>query len=178
MVQCDNKGGVKEETIPFLQKNGGAVQLMVNDEPFLMIAGELHNSTSSTVEYMEPVWARLKSMNLNTVLAAVTWELLEPEEGIFDYHLVDVMLQKARENDLRLCLLWFGSWKNGESSYVPGWVKKDTERFFRVKNKDGKNIETISPFCREARKADAKAFGALMKYLSEVDKERTVGTTK
>lgn len=174
MVQCDNKGGVKEETIPFLQKNGGALQLMVNDEPFLMIAGELHNSTSSTVEYMEPVWARLKSMNLNTVLAAVTWELLEPEEGIFDYHLVDVMLQKARENDLRLCLLWFGSWKNGESSYVPGWVKKDTERFFRVKNKDGKNIETISPFCREARKADAKAFGALMKYLSEVDKERTV----
>lgn len=174
MVQCDNKEGVKKETIPFLQKNGGAVQLMVNDEPFLMIAGELHNSTSSTVEYMEPVWARLKSMNLNTVLAAVTWELLEPEEGIFDYHLVDEMLQKARENNLRLCLLWFGSWKNGESSYVPGWVKKDTERFFRVKNKDGKNIETISPFCREARKADAKAFGALMKYLSEVDKERTV----
>ena len=52
MVQCDNKGGVKEETIPFLQKNGGAVQLMVNDEPFLMIAGELHNSTSSTVGHV------------------------------------------------------------------------------------------------------------------------------
>ena len=174
MVQCDHKGETGKETIPFLKKNGEITQLIVDNKPFLMIAGELHNSTSSTVEYMEPVWARLKSMNLNTVLAAVTWELLEPEEGVYDYHLIDAMLQGARDHNLKLCLLWFGSWKNGESSYVPGWVKKDTERFFRVKNKEGKNIETLSPFCREARKADMKAFCSLMKYLSEIDKERTV----
>lgn len=160
--------------IPYLQNKGKAVQLMVNDKPFLMIAGELHNSSSSTATYMQPIWEKLVAVNLNTVLAAVSWQQIEPQEGMFDFTLVDSLLKEARKNRLKLVLLWFGTWKNGESSYTPDWLKKDTKRFFRVRTKDGKNIETISPFCDSARQADKKAFRALMSHLAEVDKERTV----
>lgn len=163
-----------QQSIPYLSKKGSATQLMVNDKPFLMIAGELHNSSASTVENMEPLFPKLKSMNLNSVFVTVAWEQFEPREGEYDYTLIDAILKNARENDLKVALLWFASWKNGESSYPPLWVKKDTKRFYRVKTKEGKEIETLSPFCEATKKADAKAFAALMKYLKKVDKERTV----
>lgn len=147
---------------------------MVDDEPFLMIAGELHNSTASSVDYLETIWPKLNEMNLNTVLATVSWELLEPEEGSYDFTLVDAIINGARENNLQLVIVWFGSWKNGESSYVPMWVKRDTDRFFRVKRKDGASVETISPFCEEAKIADARAFRELMKYVRETDHDHTV----
>ena len=60
------------------------------------------------------------------------------EEGKFDFVPVDGLIQGAREHNLRLVLLWFGSWKNTYSSYVPAWVKRDEERFPRVQLHDGR----------------------------------------
>jgi beta-galactosidase GanA len=165
---------ISQHQIPYLAKKGSAIQLMVDNEAFLMIAGELHNSSASTVEYMEPLFPTLKYMSVNTVFVTVAWEQFEPQEGLFDYTLLDAILENARKSDLKVCLLWFASWKNGESSYTPIWVKKDTKRFFRVKTKEGKDIETMSPFCEETKKADARAFAALMKHIKKVDTDNTV----
>src|SRR5690348_16435967 len=74
---------------PSLRKQGTATQLIVDGKPFLMLAGELGNSSSSSAEYMPPLWPRLGAMNLNTVLVPVYWELIEPSEGQFDFSLVD-----------------------------------------------------------------------------------------
>ena len=179
VFSCNNQENQTVNTgsdshLPYLKQQGDAMQLVVDDKPFIMIAGELHNSTASSEAYLETIWPKLNEMNLNTVLATVSWELLEPEEGIYDYTLVDALVNGARENDLKLVIVWFGTWKNGESSYVPMWVKKDTKRFFRVKRKDGSNIETISAFCEEAKIADARAFRALMKHIRETDFDHTV----
>ncbi|MCC8018874.1 MAG: DUF5597 domain-containing protein [Rikenellaceae bacterium] len=161
--------------LPALSRTAdGAYRLTVDGEPFLMIAGELHNSSSSTKVYMDALWPRLKSLNLNTVLAAVSWEQFEPEEGVYDYEMVDYLISESRANGLKLCILWFGTWKNGESSYVPMWVKRDTQRFFRMKTADGGVVETVSPFCDAAREADARAFAALMARIREVDTDHTV----
>jgi len=126
------------------------------------------------MEYMEPWWPKLKAMNLNTVLASVTWEQFEPEEGVFDYTVIDSLIENARAQKMKLVLVWFGSWKNGQSTYLPLWVKKDTDRFFRAKNKDGGIIETVSPFCEAAMDADVKAFAALMKRVKQIDHDHTV----
>jgi hypothetical protein len=163
------------QQLPRLEKRGAVTQLIVDEKPYLILGGELHNSSSSNLDYLEPVWQPLKDMHLNTVLAAVSWQLTEPEEGRFDFSLVDGLIREAREHDMRLVLLWFGSWKNGLSHYVPDWVKQDPARFPRVILDNGKATETVSPLGLESGKADARAFAALMAHLKKVDgRENTV----
>ena len=103
------------EDIPRLEKRGNATQLIVDGEPFLILGGELGNSEASSREAMRAHWPKLKAMNLNTVLAPVYWELIEPEEGRFGFSSVDVLIEDARAHDMRLVLLWFGTWKNSMS---------------------------------------------------------------
>ena len=147
---------------------------MVDGKPFLALTGELGNNTASSLENMQPLWSRLVAGNLNCVLAAVSWAQLEPEEGHFDFALVDGLIQEARRNRLKLMFLWFGSWKNGLSSYPPLWVKQDYKRFPRIKIKGGKSIELLSTFGDASRDADARAFRALMRHLRETDDQHTV----
>jgi beta-galactosidase GanA len=155
--------------IPHLTKQGTSTQLIVDGKPFIMLAGELHNSSASSLEYMEPMWDKLVALGLNTILATVSWELVEPQEGQFDFSLVDGLVEQARRHNLRLVFLWFASWKNAISSYVPTWVKKDLERFRRAQDKSGKNTGAISPLCNEAMKADARTFAALMRHIRRID---------
>jgi hypothetical protein len=158
--------------VPHLEKRGPATQLIVDGKPFLALAGELANTASSSPEYMAPVWPRLARMHLNTVLVGVSWALVEPEEGKYDYTLVDGALASARENNLHVILIWFGSWKNGISSFAPAWVKADQDRFPRVQVAGGKSIEVLSTLSGANRAADARAYAAFLGHVREVDGER------
>lgn len=160
---------MSELPLPHLRASGRATELIVDGEPFLVLGGELRNSSSSSLEHMRPVWQRLVDLNLNTVLAAVSWELVEPQEGVFDFSLVDGLIAEARQHHLRLILLWFGSWKNGMSSYVPAWVKRNYRRFPRAVRSDGKAAPVLSPLAEANWQADSRAFAALMRHLREVD---------
>ena len=157
--------------IPHLEKRGKATQLIVDGKPFLALGGELLNSSSSSLAYMKPIWPRLTAMHLNTVLAPVSWELIEPQEGKFDFTIVDGLVQEARQHELRLVFLWFGSWKNTYSSYAPEWVKRDIKRFPRVQARDGSGSERLSTFSEVNRNADAHAFATLMRHLRETDSD-------
>jgi hypothetical protein len=172
LPQTTSRNTAEGEAIPHFEKNGGATQLIVDSKPYLTLGGELHNSSSSSVEYMKPIWPRLTAMHLNTVLLPVAWETIEPEEGKFDFTCVDGLLEGARANNLRLVILWFGAWKNTYSSYVPSWVKTNTERFPRVQTSDGRDTERLSPFSVPVRDADSKAFAKLMQHLRAVDGDR------
>jgi beta-galactosidase GanA len=154
---------------PHLEKHGDTRQLVVADKPFLILGGELGNSSASSAAYMQPHWPRLRAMNLNTVLAPIYWELVEPAEGRFDWSSLDTLLRDARANDLKLVILWFGAWKNSMSTYVPAWVKRDAARFPRVKLADGSGIEILSAFSRNNLDADSRAFAAFMEHLAEAD---------
>ena len=174
-TKSDNNQGNKTFQTPYLQQVGSKYQLMVEDEPFLMLGGELSNSRFTSVESMKPVWPKLKSMNLNTVLAPVFWELIEPERGIFDFSLLDEFIAEARAHDLKLVLLWFGSWKNSMSSHVPGWIKTDQVTYPRAVDENGVSQEILTPFSDNNLQADLQAFVELMKHLKNVDEiEQTV----
>ncbi len=161
--------------IPHLEKRGDISQLIVKGKPFLALAGELRNSSTSSPEYMKDIWPAFKGSGLNTVLAVVSWDQIEPEEGKFDFSQMDAMIKDARENDLKLVILWFGSFKNGGSGYIPGWVGQDYKRFPRAITRDGLSVPCLSVFYETNRDADKKAYAAMMRHLKDIDgKENTV----
>jgi hypothetical protein len=154
---------------PHLHRDQGGTRLLVDGKPFVILGGELHNSSASNLEYLEPILDRLVRCNLNTVLAPISWELLEPREGVFDFNLVDGMVRACRERGLKLVPLWFGTLKNAISCYTPEWVKTDLKRFPRAETTPGTPSWTVSPFGREIRECDARAFSRLMVRIREVD---------
>ncbi|MGA7858801.1 MAG: DUF5597 domain-containing protein [Terracidiphilus sp.] len=158
----------QQNSAPHLEKRGLATQLIVDGKPFLILGGELHNSSSSSLDYMKPLWLNLAARGLNTVVTPLSWELIEPAEGKFDFALVDGLLAQAREQHERVVFLWLASWKNGMSSYAPVWVKQDTRRFPRVVER-GSEVEILSPLGAATQEADARAFAALMQHIKEVD---------
>ncbi len=123
---------------------------------------------------MKPYWKHLKEMNLNTVLLPVYWELMEPEEGKFDFSVVDSMIISARGHGFKLVLLWFGSWKNSMSCYAPLWMKTNSKRFPRTNDTVSRSQEIFSVFGKETLEADKKAFAALLKHIRETDVAKTV----
>ena len=159
----------KDAEHPCLRKQGTTTQLIVDGKPFLMLGGELHNSSAGGFEYMRPIWKKMAEANLNAVIGTASWELCEPVEGKFDFALVDSMIIGARKEGLKLVIIWFGSWKNSASTYVPEWVKLNQKRFPLAKDESGKSLNILSTFSKEACLADAKAFGQLMRHIKAID---------
>lgn len=156
--------------LPEIRRYNGADTLFVDNKPFFVLAGEIHNSSASDLEFLKKnVWPNLEDLNMNTVLLPIYWELIEKAEGVFDYSLVDGIIDQARGHQKRLVLLWFGLWKNSESMYVPGWMKKDIEKYFRSKKVNGEALNTISPFCQAAIERDANALAHVMAHIKQVD---------
>lgn len=155
-------------------------------EPFIAIAGEVHNSNSSSPDYMEKVWEKAQALGMNTLLLPASWEIIEPVEGTFVFDLIDQLIHQARERDMKIIFLWFGTWKNAQCMYAPEWVKTDLKRFPRAQVEKGKNktilkefygmsYTTLSYLGEETCRADAKAFAEFMKHLKRIDeKEHTV----
>jgi len=160
--------------LPQLIQQNRQQLLTVDGKPFFMLGGELGNSSASNMDYMKDIWPKLKAMSLNTLLAPVYWELIEPKEGEFDFSLVDQLLKEAEKQQIKLVILWFGSWKNSMSCYVPAWVKRDQQRFPRAKDSQGRSQEILTPFSDANLMADLKAYSALMDYLHKKDKQHTV----
>ncbi len=166
---------VQNEAIPHLEKRDNTFQLIVKGKPFLMLAGETGNSSASDLNYMAKIWPKTVEMHLNTLVVPVYWELIEPKEGEFDFSLIDSIITSARQNNLKLVFLWFGTWKNSMSCYVPFWIKTDEKRFPRARQKDGKAEEILTAFSNTNRDTDAHTFANLMKHIRSFDeKDQTV----
>lgn len=155
----------------FLQKQGTATQLVVHGMPFLILGGELGNSSAACPQDIERIFPKLKKMGLNTVLVPVYWDLTEPVEGQFDFTLTDKALQQARENDLKIIFLWFGAWKNSMSCYAPLWFKENHKKYPRAYTQSGKPLEIASAFSEAVYEADHHAFSQWMQHIATVDKE-------
>jgi len=158
------------EALKLVQKDG-RYALLVDGRPYLILGGQIHNSSAWPSE-LPQVWESMAALHANTIEAPVYWEQFEPQEGHFDFTNVDQVVEGARAHNLRVVLLWFGTWKNGNMHYVPGWVKTDTKRFPRVIRPDGEPIDVLSPLSRNTLNADKAAFVTLMRHLKQIDGEQ------
>lgn len=152
-----------------LKKENNFSQLYIDEKPFLILGGELGNSSASNMNYLAHSWKHFQQLHLNTVLVPVYWELMEPEENKFDFTLIDSAITAARQHQLKIVFLWFGTWKNSMSCYAPLWMKTNNKRFARTLDTAGRSQEIFSVFGKETLEADKKAFAALMRHIKETD---------
>jgi len=151
---------------------------MVDGKPFFPLGGEwLYmsgysvRSGSETDEALKAV----KQVHGNTLAIPVYWDEIEPAEGKFDFANLDALLERARRHGVKLILLWFATWKNGNMDFAPAWVKTNTQRFKRVISPTGKAIWVLSSHCKANFEADRKAFTILCSRLKAIDNlEHTV----
>jgi beta-galactosidase GanA len=159
--------------IPHIEQKNGRYALFVDGAPYLMLGAQANNS-SAWPSMLPKVWPAIEYLHANTVELPIYWEQFEPEEGRFDYSLLDTLLAQAREHHVHLVLLWFGTWKNGSSHYIPLWMKSQPERYPKMIGAKGLPVDSPSPFASATLQADVKAFSALMRHLKASDEERTV----
>lgn len=162
-----------ESSMPYFITNNGRYSLIVDGNPYLILGGQAHNS-SAWPGMLPAVWDAIGTMHANTLEVPLYWEQIEPQPGKYDYSLIDTLLFQARERNVRLILLWFGTWKNGSNHYMPEWMKLDSKKYPNIIGKDGKYVDSPSPYCIEAMEADAKAFAGVMGHLKKSDPQHTV----
>lgn len=167
-------GAVRASELPRVALQDGVSRLIVDGKPYLILGGELGNSSAGTAAQADTILPRLASQHVNTVLMPVAWEQIEPSEGSYDYRILDHWIDVARHRKMHLVLLWFGSWKNGFSEYAPDWVKADSTRFPRARAIDGTPLEILSTFGEETQRLDSRAFAALMAHVKRKDTQQTV----
>ena len=156
---------------PQLVQKDGRYTLLVEGRPFLILGGQIHNSSGWPTE-LPQVWQSMAALHANTVEAPVYWEQFEPRQGHFDYTNVDQIVEGARAHQLHVVLLWFGTWKNGNMHYVPSWVKEDPKKYPHTIRPDGEPIDVLSPDSRNTLEADKAAFVSLMRHLKQIDNDQ------
>jgi len=168
VVMVVGPASAQTKPIPELVQKNGKYALMVDGAPFLILGGQANNSSNYPAA-LPKVWAAIRDMHANTLTMPVAWEQIEPVEGQFDFSFVDTLVAQARENDVRLVILWFGTWKNTGPSYAPTWVKTDNTRFPRLTNSDGTTSYSLSPLYDTTREADKRAYVELVKHIKAID---------
>ncbi len=167
------QAGPISNPLPRLVHRDGRHALFVDGAPFLVLGAQVNNS-SAWPELLPKVWPAIHSIHANTVEMPIYWEQLEPQPGSFDFSVVDTLVDECRKHDVRLILLWFGTWKNGGPGYQPLWMKQARATFPRMIGADGKAVGSPSPFGMATLEADRRAFVALMRHLKKTDPQHTV----
>lgn len=152
-------------------------RLLFDDEAVLLLGGQLHNSTASSPDATARAFAHARALGANAVIAPVSWDLCEPEEGHFDFSAADAVLREADDAGLRLIVLWFGAFKNAASTYAPRWVRMDADRFPRAQvgahdrpaftYEGATHKPVLSVFSADLRDADAAAFERFVRFLAD-----------
>jgi len=173
VTTINSNGNTNSSELPKIVTKQGKHALFVDGKPYLILGTQTNNSANYPAA-LKYVWPAVKKTHANTLSIPIAWEQVEPVEGQFDFGFLDILIKEAQENDVKLTLLWFATWKNNAPHYAPSWVKLNNQRFPRVMKKDGSLLNSMSPLGKETLAADKKAFVALMSYLKANDPTHTV----
>jgi hypothetical protein len=143
MAACSHTVTTPAPPIAHLAKQGTATQLIVDGKPFLVLAGEVTNTIASSPEQMKTVWPHLAKVHLNTVLAAIAWAWVEPQEGKYDFTIADNFLRDARIHNMRVVWFWFEVGRTVIPVSLPLGSKRRKTGFPRAQIRGGRTVEVL-----------------------------------
>lgn len=159
--------------LPRIVQRDGRFALLVDGAPYLMLGAQVNNS-SAWPETLSSVWPAIDYLHANTVEVPIYWEQFETAPGQYDDSVLKTLLGQAREHNVHLVLLWFGTWKNGSGHYTPAWIKLDNAKYPHVVNAKGQSVDSLSPHSQATLDADRTTFSVLMRHLKTLDAQHTV----
>ena len=158
------------KSIPCLAELNGRRALFVDGEPFLILSLQWDCDSCFSREDMDPLLPQARALGCNSAALLLYWKEIEPEEGRYDFRMLDHRIEAARANGLRLVLVWFGAYKNGCLNYAPDWVKQDPARFRRARTAAGLDLANFAcPTCRVTFEKDRAAIEQVFRRLKEID---------
>ena len=146
----------------------------INGKPFFLIGGQVNNSSNYNKEDIIRSFKIAKELGLNSIAIPFYWDQIEPKEGKYDTSSVELVLKLCKENDLKLCLIWFGTYKNGASTHAPAYIKSNPDKYWPIYTTNGHISATLSPMCKETNLRDKEAFRQLLLKVKELDKDNIV----
>lgn len=139
-------------------------------KPVYVVGVQAHNSSTGT-DMLDRAVAAAEQYHANTLEAPVYWYQIEPEEDQYCMDSLRALVDRARQANLRLIVLWFGASKNGHPNYVPEYIKLAPERYWIASGPDGAPVASLSPHCPATLERDTLAFSRVMRFLKEYDGE-------
>ena len=147
----------------------GRNRIHIDGSPYLTLGIQYDYLNCTKIEDFDYLFQHTVSMGCNTLFFPLRWLVLEPEEGKYNWEVLDHAIERCREFGLRMSLLWFGTNQGGSSRPAPEWVTGDRKRFPRIIDERGRERDGLCPNNRNTLEAERKTFNKLLSHLAEVD---------
>ena len=158
-------------SFPHIDEKGNFI---LNGQPYPVLYQELAEGTvadAASLPFADEIFDIALAQGVNTLGTTFYWKNFETAPGVYDYSVIDALIDKARARNMHLDLILFFAWRNLQSYYLPAYIAKDRATYPGIKLPDGSEDPhyKVSPFADATRAAETKALQALFQRVVEKD---------
>ena len=156
---------------PFIKEHNRIRKIFVDGKPFFVAGIQFDFRNCCKIEDFDWLFPYVVKLGCNTLFFPLQWKVIEKEEGRLDFSILEHVIKRCKENNLKLSLLWFGTNQGGTFNPAPLWMKEDVNRFRRQKDKNNSLQDSFclnNPYLANFEKS---RFEETLKFLAENDKD-------
>lgn len=116
--------------------NTGKPYIDVDGKPFLMLGAQLRTDffmqlEGKSLNELDEYFKLASSLNITCLQAPICWSYVEPIKDHYSNKYIDKFIELCEKNDMKLEILWFGSYMCGASvqGYLPDYITFDEETY-------------------------------------------------
>jgi len=146
--------------------------IVICGQPRLILYGETLEETMAhpaDVPYYGDQFDKWRRQGLNTAGAILQWNAFEPRKDQYEFAMIDGLIEAAKARNMHLIIVWFGTWRNLQSNYVPRYVWDEKIAFPALKENGKPENGGISPFATKCAERDGLALKALLARAAQKD---------
>jgi hypothetical protein len=146
--------------------------IIVCGQPRIILYGETLEDVmtdAADVPYYGDQFDKWRRQGLNTVGAIIQWNRFELRKDEYEYAMIDGLIEAAKARNMHLIIVWFGTWRNLQSNYVPRYVWDEKIAFPAVKKNGKQDNGRVSPHAMKCAVRDGLALQSLLARASVKD---------